>query len=187
MGNDLKIIGGLKSLGDMLVDALVDEFIAQGHNNTGEFVKSITYAVNNFAQVISLNLYFNKYGVFLDKGVTAQRVPFSAGSGARSSKYITALTKWVRQRGFVTSLKQAKSMAFAIAKKHKKEGMPSRNSYKYSINGRRTDFFTYTIENKQDEIDSRIYELAGEFLFAIAEDSINQIQSQYNGTIKRAA
>lgn len=186
MANKLQIIGGLRSLGDMLVDALVDEFTAQGHKNTGAFINSIVYAVEATGDILSLSLYFDKYGVYLDKGVRPERVPFGSSSGAKSSKYIQALTLWVRQRGFVTSQKQALSMAFAIAKKHKKEGMPTKNSYTYSINGRRTDFFTYTIDSIQSEIDRRIYELAGDYLFAIAEDSINQIQIQYNGNNGRA-
>lgn len=176
--SDLKNISKLNTLGDLIVDALIDEFVKQGHNNTGKFVDSIAYAVKNLGDILSLDIYFAKYGAILDKGVKADRIPFGNTGGGGKSKYIQALSLWVRQRGFVTSQKQALSMAFAIAKKHKKEGMPTKNSYQYSLNGRRTDFFTYTIESIKSLIDETVYEIAGEYLFAIIEDSINNLKTE---------
>jgi hypothetical protein len=42
--------------------------------------------------------------------------------------------------------REALSAAFATAKKHKREGMPSRGSYAFSSNGRRTGFVKNTLE-----------------------------------------
>lgn len=174
----LNIVTGLNTIGDMLVDALIDEFVKQGHNNTGEGVKSIAYAVQVLSGVYQLDLTFNKYLVYQDKGVSAGKIPFQYGSGAKQSKYIKALTKWVMQRGMTVSTKKARGIAFAIAKTHKKEGMPSKGSYAFSLNGNRTGFFT----NNEvfDKVTDMVEKLAGEWAYALMEDVINEVQTQIN-------
>lgn len=182
---DLKIIAGLRSIGDILVDALVDEFVAQGHNNTGATVDSIAYTVQAFANVHQLDLSFVKYAVYQDKGVAANRIPFSPGSGAKSSKYIRALMIWATQRGLVSNQKQAKAMAFAIAHKHKQEGMPTSGAYAFSQNGRRTGFFS---DNPVfNTIEEKVRELMNENVFALLEDAINDVQSYINHSKAQAA
>jgi hypothetical protein len=56
-------------------------------------------------------------------------------------------------------MRNPKSAAFAIAAKHKKEGMPTSGSYKYSINSRRLDAFKTVLENKKvlEKIDSVLF------------------------------
>ena len=70
--------------------------------------------------------YVLDYMATINTGVTASRIPYSRGSGARSSQYIQGLTNYVKRR-MGKSDKEAKSIAFAIASKHKKEGMPTKS------------------------------------------------------------
>ncbi len=173
---------GLFDIGDMVVDALIDEFVQQGHNNTGDFVRSIVREVEDFGRLISIDFYFNKYGIYQDKGVKPANIPYSYRSGAGSSKYIQALIKWVTQRGIVTNQKQAQSMAFAIARKHKKEGMPTRGSYQYSLNGRRLGFATETFTKLEPEIESRLIDYFGDQVQFILFNIIDDVQK----TVKNA-
>jgi len=170
----IRIIHGLNNIGDMLVDALAFEFSQQGHNNTGAGIESIVYAVQQFGNAFGLDLSFEKYLIYQDKGVSASRIPFQIGSGKKQSKYIMALTKWVMQRGMASNEKKAKGIAFAVARKHKKEGMPTRNSYLYSRNGRRTGFFTdnYVFGKVNDAVEAIITDWA----IGILEDAINDTQ-----------
>ncbi len=182
---DLRIIQGLRTIGDMLVEALQAELTAQGHDNTGAGVESIAYAVQVFGNLHQLDLSFNKYLVYQDKGIKPDRIPFSEGSGAKKSKYIQALMKWVTERGLVTSQKQAKGMAFAIAKKHKKEGMPTAGAYAHSFNGRRLGFFTDLKEFGQ--VPEMVDNILTETVFAIMEDMINDVQNYITKSQSRAA
>lgn len=182
---DLKLIHGLKTIGDKLVEALQAELIAQGHDNTGAGVESITLAVQAFSNLHQLDISFNKYLIYQDKGVKANRIPFTQGSGAKSSKYIRALTLWVTQRGFVTSQKEAKSMAFAIARKHKKEGMPTAGAYAFSYNRRRLGFFSDLKELKT--VDEQVRKILDESVYAILNDAINEVQQYISKSKYKAA
>lgn len=180
-----KITTGLNTIGDMVVDALAFEFSQQGHNNTGAGIESIVYAVKQFGNVYQLDLSFNKYMIYQDKGITADRIPFSFGSGNKTSKYIAGLTKWVMQRGMANNRKKARSIAFAIAKTHKKEGMPTRGSYLYSRNGRRKNFFTenYVFE----KVPQAVEQLMTTWATAMLEDIINDTRKYISTTKKIAA
>lgn len=169
---DLGVIHGLNKIGDMLVDALAFEFSEQGHNNTGAGIESIVYAVQRFGNAYQLDLMFEKYLIYQDKGVSANRIPFQIGSGKKQSRYIIALTKWVMSRGMSNNEKAAKSIAFAIARTHKKEGMPTQGSYLYSRNGRRKYFFTenYAFEKVPEAVEA----IMSDWALSVLEDVINE-------------
>jgi hypothetical protein len=130
-----------KNFNDMLlflVGIAKKELQEQGHTLTGKLEKSLRVEIS-----ISLNsfvgkVYVSDYGIILDKGVKANKIPYRKGSGAKTSKYIEALTKYFQLRGL--DFKKAKGAAFATAHKQKieREGMPTRNSYRFASNGRRT-------------------------------------------------
>ena len=62
--------------------------------------------------------------------------------------------RYAKQK-FGASDKESKSIAFAIASKHKKEGMPTKASAKYSSTGKRTGF----IETALDKNSQKFIEL----------------------------
>ena len=82
---------------------------------------------------------------------------------ATKSKYIDGLTDFAKKR-FGLNDKEAQSAAFAIAKKQKKEGMPTKNSFKFSKNGKRTGFIDDTIQNATPAIEKIIEESIFNFI-----------------------
>ncbi len=159
---------GLETIGDKIVDALQKEFVAQGHSNTGNALQSIVYAVQQLSNGLQLNITFSKYLLYVDGGVKPAKVPFQIGSGARTSKYIKALTAWVIQRNIVSSQKQAKQIAFAIARTHKKEGIPGLGGFAFSGNGRRTGFLS---KNKiLGQVPAMVEEMIADWALRTAEE-----------------
>lgn len=125
-----------------LDEKLIDEFVNQGHHLTGALEQAIGYDLggntvvsSNRSRVIGTMPF---YGIYVNQGVKADRIPFNAGSGAKESKYIKALVAYWKLRGL--SDKEAKAAAFATANKQKKEGMPTMGSYKFTATGQRRTF-----------------------------------------------
>lgn len=130
------------AIGQDLINVIADEWIAQGHNITGAFVASMTAETTNENDSLTISIYDNtqrSYGVILDNGVSADRIPFYPGSGNKTSKYIAGLVLFVKARMGLPD-KEALSVAFAIAYKHKAEGMPTQASSRFSQTGNRTRF-----------------------------------------------
>ena len=102
-------------------------------------------------------MYFADYGVFIELGVPADRIPYTPGGPRRGgkSKYIQALISYFQLRGLST--RDANRAAFATATKHSREGMPTRGSYQYSRTGQRTGFVQKVLETNMQEV-SRVLE-----------------------------
>jgi hypothetical protein len=149
--------------GRITVDELRKQIIIQGHNLTGSLVKSAranSVVVNDDRAVVRILL--NSYGVPLNTGVPAPRIPYGTYTGARVSKYIQGLKTFAKLRFRVTD-KQALGIAFAIANKHKKEGMPTAASFRFSKNGLRTRYIEETIKIITKDIQKLIGKLGVEF------------------------
>jgi hypothetical protein len=67
--------------------------------------------------------------------------------------------------------REAKSIAFAIASRQKREGMPTRNSARFSSTGKRTGF----IEIALDDIEPQLAQLIERGI----EESINFVLESY--------
>mgnify|MGYP006348231797 CR=1 FL=1 len=130
------------------------ELRQQGHRVTGETEKSFKADVKvlgayHFEGVILVKTS----AIILNYGVSASKVPYSGGRGrGGTSKYIQALLNWAALVKPDLNDKERKSFVFAVAKKAKQEGHPTKGSYKYSSNGRRKDWIEYSIEINKDTI-----------------------------------
>ena len=132
-----------KIVADFFQEELKKELEAQGHRDTGSLIDSINYEILIDSQEVNIVFSYLFYGDIVNDGVPAANIPFTPPSGrGGTSKYIEALKNWASRRGF----KKPLSAAFAIAAKHKKEGMPTKNSYKFSSNGRRKYWRAFTLE-----------------------------------------
>lgn len=131
---------------------IADEWTAQGHDLSGKFRSALTYTIRQESDATYIDLIdgTSGYGAILNKGVTADRIPFSPGSGRKTSKYIQGLTRYAMAR-MGASEKDAVSIAFAIAYKHKEEGMPTNASKRFSKTGERTRFVE-AVEKKINEV-----------------------------------
>jgi hypothetical protein len=76
------------------------------------------------------------------------------------------------------SEKEAKSIAFAIASKHKKEGMPTKTSARFSKTGKRTGF----IEQALDKNSQKFVELIEVSVAATVEVLV---ESYYKSILNR--
>lgn len=134
-----KIRDILRINGSAISEEIKAELKEQGHVHTGKLINSVKAGTSINGDEVSLNVTMLDYHVYLEHGVKASRIPFGGRrSGKKRSKYIEALINYFRQKG--KSEKEAKGAAFATAHKHKREGMPTRSSYQYSANNRRTEF-----------------------------------------------
>lgn len=124
-----------------LAKKLKSELEAQGHRATGRLADSIE-AVNGGSEFLLVSeILMESYWNNVNYGVSASKIPYSGRNGrGGTSLYIQGLINWAKVIKPNLSEKEAKSFAFAVANKHKKEGMPTRGSYAYSNNGRRLRF-----------------------------------------------
>lgn len=149
----------LNALSELLIGEFRKELKDQGHNLSGRLSKSLQITpIFNRGQITLLGSFFN-YGAPVDQGVTASKIPFTPGSGKKSSKYIDGLIRFVKLRRIETDDKKAKSVAFAIAFKHKKEGMPTKSSFKFSKNGRRRGWISHVLDSNEQVISELISDI----------------------------
>lgn len=158
---------------DHLQAAFRDELKQQGHYNTGKLSDSIEYQIELVATSIIATMFIEDYGFPIDTGVGAANIPYQRGSGAKSSKYIDGLVSYFKSKGLGEI--EGKRAAFATANKHKKEGMPTRSSFAYSNNGRRTGFNQATIAEHSETIFDLMGERVGDGIGLIFRDFINKV------------
>jgi hypothetical protein len=139
-----------EQVGEVVKKAVKQAFIIQGRSLTGALVNSIDYSVNATINSAFVEFTLLDYGMILNYGVPANRIPYSPGSGAKSSKYIDGLKMYAKLR-FNANDKEAERIAFAIARKHKKFGMP-------------LDKKTGAVEKGLDESKEEVEELINEAL-----------------------
>ena len=144
------MLEGLQKLADdisaLAIQVIAMEWRAQGHELSGSAVKQMETVIREEIATIVIEGYIPDYMAINNSGVTAARIPYTPNSGNKTSKYISGLIDYVKRR-MGKSDKEAKGIAFAIASKHKLEGMPTKNSViKHSKTGRRTGFIEIALE-----------------------------------------
>lgn len=159
MTADLSKLG--KVLGEYLIAQLALELSAQGHNMTGNLIASLESKIKTTAEGLVIEMFSAEYGEVLNTGIPAERVPYRQGSGAKSSAFIAGLTRFAERRMGLRG-KDATRVAFAIARKMKREGMPTRNSYAFSRNGRRTRWVDAVLEENEPQLGAIILQFVGE-------------------------
>ena len=170
--NTLK--NSLEDLGAYLVEQVQIELKQQGHKATGKLIDSVGYVVAGALGELELEVSYLNYGSFVETGVTASRIPFGGNSsGKKTSLYIQALMDWIVIKRLASASNKVKAFAFAIANKHKKEGMPTRNSYKFSNNGRRTGFQSQVLSQEKKHIETVLSNKVGESMQVFITDLVN--------------
>lgn len=131
----------LQPIATKLIASLANELINQGHRGTGKLIASLKSEVDNINLKVVIKSKF--YAIFVNNGVLPSQIksPFAP-------KRIQALRNWV-MRVLKKSDKEAQGLAYAIAKTHKEQGMPSFNSYRHSKNGRRRNFVQFAIASEK--------------------------------------
>ena len=167
----------VQQIANLALQAVAIEWNAQGHNLTGNAIQQLETRIVEANGGTLIQGYMVDYMANINAWVTAANIPYSPGSGARSSKYISGLIDYVKRR-MGKSDREAKSIAFAIASRHKKEGMPSKASVRFSSTGKRTGF----IEAALDGIEPKLAALIEQGI----EETINfVIESFFKTQISR--
>ena len=162
------IIEALEDAMKHLQKELRKELREQGHYLTGALHDSIEYRVYKRGSTIAVaEMMSLDYGLILEVGVPASRIPFSGtrrggGASGRTSKYIQGLVTFFQKRGL--SEREAFSAAFATANVQRREGMPTNGSFAFSANGRRTGFVSETLENHLQIVGKILQERTGYLL-----------------------
>lgn len=130
-----------RKLGKKLIADLQQELRDQGHYLTGTLERSMKNfqtenGVKVDSEVVALD-YLKK----LDEGVPGYQIDESD---------IAGLTRYAQLR-FGKTGKAAVKAAIAIARAHRREGMPTKNSYQFSKNGERLDAIENSYDTKGNE------------------------------------
>lgn len=130
---------------------------------TGDLVESIESRILSTIEGRKIEIWLNNYGIALDQGVPPDKIPFTepSGRGGRS-KYIEGLQRFAQLKLGVTDNRKSLGIAFAIARKHKKVGMPVKGP---------TQFIQKTLDATEDDI-IRFAEDWAEAVFQAKIDSI---------------
>lgn len=147
----------IKSASLTLRNAIRKEFIAQGHSLTGGWERSQTEIIKFFQGGYGVEGFAAGYGDIVASGVSSSRIPYdpSVRSGRKTSKYIQGLQSYFMLRKGLSE-RAALSAAFATAHKHKREGMPTLGSYKYSKTGQRLMFIQRAEQRIRKELDLKM-------------------------------
>ena len=153
----------LNNLAELLKEEMRQQLKIANHIMTGELVESIESRILSTIEGRKIEIWLNSYGIALDQGVPPDRIPFTepSGRGGRS-KYIEGLQRFAQLKLGVTDNRESLGIAFAIARKHKKVGMPVKGP---------TQFIQKTLDATEDDI-IRYAEDWAEAIFEAKIDSI---------------
>ena len=163
-----------EQVGEVVKKAVKQAFIMQGRTLTGALVNSIDYSVNATVTSAFIEFTLLDYGMILNYGVPANRIPFSPGSGAKSSKYIDGLKMYAKLR-FNANDKEAERIAFAIAHKHKKFGMPL---------DKKTGAVEQGIKESSDEVEALISEALTQVINVLFLSSFAEVKKKNSDSLK---
>jgi hypothetical protein len=103
-----------------VIEEIESSWRKEGHYLTGKLVSDMGLLVNGIDPV-TFEGHLYKYAQYMDQGVSPDRIK-SRFAPAR----IAGLIRYVKLRMDIDDLKKARSIAYAIATKHKQRGMPLR-------------------------------------------------------------
>jgi len=166
----------LKFLLNETATQISKEFNLQGHKLSGSSIRQMEIKVTQSGNTVTGVILVAYYWSYLENGVTSARIPYSGRRGvAKVSKYIQGLISYFERRGLPE--KEAKSAAFATAAVHRRQGMPTRASRRFSRaeGGARTGF----IARAAERVESYAYEvfaekMAGQLQLRIVQALSNQ-------------
>ena len=134
----------------LAISVVATEWRAQGHELTGSAVKQMETMIRFEINTLVIEGLVPDYMAINNQGVPANKIPYYPGSGRKTSKYIDGLIEYAKKR-MGKSDKEAKSVAFAIASKHKREGMPTKGSVRFSTTGKRTGFIEQALDKNSQK------------------------------------
>ena len=129
----------LQEPANLLKNELIESLKDQGHYNTGRLAESLEVEITQQGGIMKATIRMLDYGLILETGVPASRVPFGGQRGA-FSEYL---------QGLMDSYGWDLGTAIRVAKTAKIEGRPTAGSFKFSKNGKRTGFIADVLTSTQ--------------------------------------
>lgn len=142
---------------------------AQGHVNRGTLSDSIQYSVEVSGDTGIGKMEIADYGIYVNVGVKANRINYP----------IQVLIDWFQDRGL--SEREATSAAWATRAVHKREGMPTRASARFSETGNRLGFVEDTVEQSLEDIGALIENQYGALIEINFSEYFNQDKIRFEG------
>ena len=160
MGDSANI---LNNLADLLVVTMQGQIALAGHVMTGSLRDSVEKKITETATTATIEILLNDYGLALDQGVPPENIPFDFIPPYRGgrSKYIEGLARFAKLKLGKNDPKEALSIAFAIANKHKRVGLPVAGP---------SEFIQKTLDATEQEI-TRAVEEYSEIVFGVLIDN----------------
>ena len=120
---------------------------------TGDLLNSMSSMISTTVTSAKIEVLLNDYGIALDQGVPPDRIPFTPVPPYRGgrSAYIEGLARFATLKLGASSPREALSIAFAIANKHKRTGMPVKGP---------TEFIQKTLDATDAQIQDFVEEWA---------------------------
>lgn len=168
------VAGAMKSAMEIMQRDLRTELAAQGHTGSGKLRDSIQYQITEQPDSVTAIIECEDYGLAIEFGVPANKIPFSPGSGAGHSLYIQGLITHFEQKGL--SGREAVSAAFATAHVQKREGMPTAESFRFSSTGARTGFARTTLEKDLALIAKILEQQTGAYLNIQIGNEVSKVE-----------
>lgn len=164
----------MQDLLDYLALELREWIKRTGHSLTGKLERSTEGKLAPAG--LSGEVLWEEYGETINSGINRRRIPYSPGSGARSSQYIEGLLRFVRLRGLRPRAGQTiRGIAFAIARTQKEVGSPTPGSRRFSQTGRRTGFVQEMLQAESKSIQEGFEDVAEALLVEELERILNTL------------
>jgi hypothetical protein len=124
----------------LIQDGLRNELVQQGHRLTGGLADSMEITYSKDGETLRGHIQARDYAVYVDAGVAPNRVRYP----------IRVMIEYFILRGLPR--KEATSAAYATRAVHRRDGIPSRGSYRYSLNGHRKGFISRGVRSVLDSV-----------------------------------
>ena len=147
---------------DIAIEAVQKELTEQGHVLTAALRDNIEKVTKLEGTAVISRMFLEDYFQVIETGVPASKIPYTpGGGGGGSSKYIEGLISSFLKRG--RGFEEAKRAAFATANRQSSGGMPTRASFRFSRNGRRTKFLSTATKDAMPAMAKAMGRLASYF------------------------
>lgn len=154
-------------IGELVKKAVILNFRIQGHVMTGDLIETINYKIEQTDIGGRIDFYLNDYGMYQNYGVKASEIkkPFARPR-------IEGLQRFAKLKLGISNDKEALSVAFAIAKKHSIEGMPTNNSRSM---GKKTGAINDAIKDTEKEVAELIEKAMDIYITTMISNTLQKV------------
>jgi len=154
----------LNSIGEVVKKAVIYNFKLQDHVMTGDLIDTINYKIQTTDIGGRVDFYLNDYGMYQNYGVTPSQIkkPFARPR-------IEGLQRFAKLKLGISDEKEALRVAFAIARKHKLEGMPTNGS---QAMGKKTGAINDALKDTEKEVAELIEKAMSEVITTLISDTL---------------